>query len=106
MTGRMYCTRCDDYGHATEDHKAQIHHPDYNCLCEQCRDNKFLNDFVSKSQVRRFRVVKGDDWWIDEEAEPNGIGPVCIFCKRLIDWALRDHAEACPVRTYLASEEE
>jgi hypothetical protein len=61
---------------------------------------------VSRSQVRRLQVVKGSDWWIDEEAEPNGIGPICIFCKKLIDWAPRDHAEACPVRTYINEDEE
>jgi len=60
---------------------------------------------ISKSVVRRLRVVKGDDWWVDEEAKPNGIGPVCLFCKKLIDWAPRDHAIACPVRTYLTQEE-
>lgn len=59
---------------------------------------------ISKSQVRRLRVVKGDDWWIDEEAEPNGIGPVCLFCKKLIDWAPRDHSQTCPVTRHLSEE--
>lgn len=59
-------------------------------------------DKISKSEYRRLRVVKGeDDWWINHEAEPNGIGPVCLFCDKLIDWAPRDHTRRCPVRNYL-----
>lgn len=84
MSG-SYCRRCDDYGHSAEDHQPKL----------------------SKSVVRRLRVVKGSDrWWIDEEAFPNGIGPICLFCKRLIDWAETDHSEACPVRNHINMNEE
>jgi len=69
----------------------------------RCNHNDFCNENLEKlswSQVRRLRVTKGDDWWIDHEAPPNGIGPVCLFCRHLIDWAPTDHALACPVRIF------
>lgn len=56
---------------------------------------------LSKSVVRRLKVVKGDDWWVDENAEPNGIGPICYFCKKLIDWGPTDHGKKCPVRNHI-----
>lgn len=63
-------------------------------------------DKISKSEYRRLKTVKGnDDWWIDLEAEPNGIGPICLFCSKLIDWGPRDHTLACPVRRYFNNEE-
>jgi hypothetical protein len=82
VTGRSYCTRCDDYGHDILDHK----------------------NFLSKSEVRRLKVVKGKDWWVDEDSIPNGIGPICFFCGRLIDLDPNDHHENCPVRKYKESE--
>jgi hypothetical protein len=33
--------------------------------------------------------------WVDHDATPNGIGPVCKFCHRLIDWHPVDHALDC-----------
>lgn len=60
-----------------------------------------MKEKLSKSEVRRLQVVKGKDWWVDEKARPNGIGPVCFFCGRLIDWAPRDHKEKCLVRNYI-----
>lgn len=84
MAKSNYCTKCDDYGHAAEDHK----------------------DKLSKSEVRRLEVVKGPDWWIDENSSPNGIGPVCLFCGNLIDWAPRDHTEFCPVRKHIDLDQE
>lgn len=81
---RSYCEKCDDYGHAAEDHKP----------------------FISQSEYRRLKATNGeDDWWVDHEASPNGIGPVCLFCSRLIDWGPRDHGRACPVRRFLREEE-
>ncbi len=61
---------------------------------------------VSLSEYRRLKVVKGDDWWVDHEAEPNGIGNVCLFCDSLIDWAPRDHTMKCPVRRFSTLEED
>lgn len=58
-------------------------------------------DFVSWSEMRRLRVVKGEDWWVNENAAPNGIGPVCAFCDNLIDWGPTDHGRKCPVRKFL-----
>lgn len=49
-------------------------------------------------------VQARSDWWINHRAKPNGIGPVCIVCDRLIDWAARDHAVDCTVREYYALE--
>lgn len=34
--------------------------------------------------------------WINTEKPGNGIGPVCKYCDRLIDWHPGDHAEDCP----------
>lgn len=34
--------------------------------------------------------------WIDHNATPNGIGPVCKDCHLLIDWHPVDHALGCP----------
>lgn len=34
--------------------------------------------------------------WIDRDAQPNGIGPVCKDCHQLIDWHPVDHALGCP----------
>ena len=64
------------------------------------------NEYISTSEYRRLRVTKGDDWWIDHDADPNGIGPVCLYCNRLVDWAPRDHTVACPVRRYLGWEDD
>lgn len=61
---------------------------------------------ISTSEYRRLRAMEGDDWWIDHEAPPNGIGPVCNYCDRLVDWPPRDHAMACPVRRYLRWEDD
>jgi hypothetical protein len=36
-----------------------------------------------------------EDDWIDYDATPNGIGHICKFCKRLIDWHPVDHALDC-----------
>lgn len=55
-----------------------------------------MKDKLSKSVVRRLQVVKGDNWWVDDSKQ-NGIGPVCIFCKRLIDWPPTDHGKKCPM---------
>lgn len=33
--------------------------------------------------------------WIDKNAQPNGIGPVCKYCHKLIDWDPFDHALDC-----------
>lgn len=60
-----------------------------------------LKDKISKSVFRRLRVVRGPGWWINEDAPPNGIGPVCLYCDRLIDWGPTDHGKACPVRKHL-----
>lgn len=59
-----------------------------------------MEEHITWSQFKRLKVVKGDDWWVDHEAEPNGIGPVCLFCNRLIDWGPRDHEPACQVRKF------
>lgn len=37
----------------------------------------------------------GDRSWIDENTAPNGIGPVCQYCRQLIDWHPVDHALDC-----------
>lgn len=60
------------------------------------------DDNLSWSVYRRLRTVKGEDWWADHDAPSNGIGPVCLFCSRLIDWGPRDHSVAplCPVRRF------
>lgn len=63
-------------------------------------------DFISVSEYRRLKATMGDDWWIDESAPPNGIGPVCLFCEKLIDWGPTDHTIPCPVRRYLQWDEE
>lgn len=83
MIRRSYCTRCDDYGHDAYAHE----------------------EFLSNSVVRRLQIVKGDNWWVDENAKPNGIGPICFFCGRLIDWPPTDHSEVCPVRKYINLDE-
>lgn len=75
-----YCQTCDDYGHSDLDHQKRM---------------------ISWSMFRRLKVVKGDNWWINENAPPNGIGPVCLFCDKLIDWAPTDHGDDCPVRKFL-----
>lgn len=36
-----------------------------------------------------------DPEWIDRDAQPNGIGPVCKYCHNLIDWSPTDHALDC-----------
>ncbi len=36
--------------------------------------------------------------WVDPDAEPNGIGPICRHCGLLIDWHPFDHADDCPER--------
>src|SRR5687768_9209662 len=59
--------------------------------------------FITMSEYRRLKAVKGDDWWINHDASPNGIGPVCLFCDRLIDWGPADHLIRCPVRRYLGT---
>lgn len=65
------------------------------------------NNYISTSEYRRLRETNGgDDWWINHEAPPNGIGPVCLFCDRLIDWPPTDHTLACPVRRYLGRGED
>lgn len=66
-----------------------------------------MKERISKSIYRRLVVVKGRDvWWIDEKAKPNGIGPVCLFCKNLIDWGPTDHSQKCPVKEYIDLNEE
>lgn len=35
-------------------------------------------------------------WWVDVDAPPNGIGPICKFCHNLIDFR-DDHDWNCPV---------
>lgn len=65
-----------------------------------------MKDKLSKSEVRRLKVVIGPDWWVDEKASPNGIGPICLFCKNLIDWGPTDHDKKCPVRKYIDLDEE
>lgn len=83
-----YCTVCDDYGHTTKSHK-------------KAEKKQSVQKKLSKNAVRRLKVTKGRDrWWIDEEAAPNGIGPVCLFCHNLIDWRT-DHGKKCPVRKYV-----
>lgn len=62
--------------------------------------------FVSWSQFRRLRLVKGENWWVNEERPPNGIGPVCLYCDNLIDWGPRDHSIPCPVRKFSGWEDE
>lgn len=61
---------------------------------------------VSWSQFRRLWETKGEDWWINEDASPNGIGPVCLYCDKLIDWGPADHTIECPVRKFLGFEYE
>lgn len=63
-------------------------------------------ELKSWSQFRRYAIEGGDDWWVNHDAEPNGIGPVCLFCDRLVDWAPRDHTMDCPVRRYLRWEDD
>lgn len=41
------------------------------------------------------RLVKQDPAWVDQNAEPNGIGSVCVECHRLIDHHPFDHALGC-----------
>lgn len=66
-----------------------------------------MTENISWSEFRRLQASKGnDDWWIDQEAETNGIGPVCLFCNKLIDWAPRDHTPICPVRKFFRFEDE
>lgn len=65
-----------------------------------------MKDQLSKSEVRRLMVVIGPDWWVDSEAKPNGIGPVCFYCKNLIDWGPTDHGTECLVRDYIDLNEE
>lgn len=36
--------------------------------------------------------------WVDQTAEPNGIGPVCRFCHLLIDSHPDDHEPDCQAR--------
>lgn len=61
---------------------------------------------LSKSVVRRLKVVRGEDnWWVDESRK-NGVGPVCFFCNRLIDWEPTDHDKKCPVRDYVDMDQE
>lgn len=99
-----------------------MRHPDYdNCDCPDTLTHRdavrkadigpndvvfTTKELVSWSQVRRLKVVKGKDWWINENSPPNGIGPVCLFCDLLIDWGPTDHAPKCPVRKYLRFDEE
>jgi len=54
---------------------------------------------ITQVEGRRLQAVKGVNWWVNQEAEPNGIGPVCLFCDRLIDLGPRDHGPFCPVLT-------
>lgn len=60
---------------------------------------------LSKSVVKRLKVVRGEDWWVDESKQ-NGIGAVCFFCDKLIDWPPTDHAKKCPVREYINLDQE
>jgi hypothetical protein len=61
---------------------------------------------ISWSVFRRLRTTKGEsDWWVDQEAS-TADGLVCLFCDKIIDWALSDHEIACPVRRFLGFEEE
>lgn len=41
-------------------------------------------------------LKKMSDWWVSRKAKPNGVGPVCKFCDRLIDSHPGDHALDCP----------
>lgn len=61
-------------------------------------ESRHDQDFLSKSEARRLKTIKGKDWWIDKEAISNGIGPICFFCKKLIDGGPRDHLENCPIQ--------
>lgn len=71
-----------------------------------CKDEKMEEEaFISWSQYRRLRTQRGDEWWIDTEAAPNGIGPVCLYCGRLIDSHYTDHTVECPVRRYIGWED-
>lgn len=40
--------------------------------------------------------MAGSEDWINPDADPNGIGPVCRHCDLLIDWHPIDHAPGCP----------
>lgn len=81
---RSYCTECDDYGHDALTHR----------------------EYISTSEFRRLRVVKGEnDWWVNHEAS-TAEGRACLFCDKIIDWAPSDHEVACPVRRFLGFEEE
>lgn len=80
----MYCEACDDYGHNVDDHQFKV----------------LWNDYI------RLYAAFGDDWWIDQTAPPNGIGPMCLYCNRLIDWAPVDHGKGCPVPKFLGWETE
>lgn len=41
-------------------------------------------------------IPNSDPEWVDQDASPNGIGPVCKDCHQLIDWHPVDHALGCP----------
>lgn len=84
MPRRNYCTQCDDYGHDAQAHK----------------------EYISTSEFRRLRTIKGEsDWWVNHELSSDE-GLVCLFCDKIIDWAPSDHEVACPVRRFFGFEEE
>lgn len=47
------------------------------------------SNHTSWSEVKKRRE------WIDRDATSNGIGPVCIECRKLIDWHPVDHDIDC-----------
>lgn len=49
----------------------------------------FFADFFA---IRQEEVPE----WVDQNAAPNGIGPVCVSCHLLIDSHPQDHAQDCP----------
>lgn len=59
-----------------------------------------MDDFFSPKEMAGLHMCPPghcpEPEWIDHDATPNGIGPVCKDCHELIDWDPVDHALGCP----------
>lgn len=78
-------------------HVTATHHPgQFWPLVGTYQGGKPLSGIIDDSEWSKPRGL--DDDWIDELAEPNGIGPVCRHCHLLIDDHPKDHADDCEAK--------
>lgn len=87
------------------DHSAGLHGCDGCCSrtlpipCFNCGENHDCAWCDPSSYDEDDFVEVHDYWndpeWVDQNAAPNGIGPICKYCHRLIDWSPTDHAIDC-----------